>query len=190
MRPQSVTTGEGMRLAPAPQLNSPLSGHLPKEYSPPPKRMRGVSLLEMLLVVALIAIASTLAAMVLTGGLSGMRLRTEAKEIAAELRYTRAQAIATGRPQRFTIDPQAHRWQAPNDHRGTISESLAIQFTGARQAQARAGEGGILFFHDGGSTGGRVRLTAKNASWVVDVGWLTGEVRVMRDTAEAAGAAL
>jgi general secretion pathway protein H len=178
-----------MRLASAPQLNSPWSGHLLKEYSAPPKHMRGVSLLEMLLVVALIAIASTLAAMVLTGGLSGMRLRTEAKEIAAELRYTRAQAIATGRPQRFTIDPQAHRWQAPNGHRGTISESLAIQFTGVRQAQARAGEGGILFFHDGGSTGGRVRLTAKNASWVVDVGWLTGEVRVMRDTAEAVGAA-
>ena len=155
-------------------------------HSTSPKRMRGVSLLEMLLVVALIAIASTLAAMVLTGGLKGMRLRTEAKEIAAELRYTRAQALATGRPQRFTIDPQARRWQAPNDHRGKISESLDIQFTGARQAQARAGEGGILFFHHGGSTGGRVRLSAKSASWVVDVGWLTGEVRVVRDPAGAA----
>ncbi len=190
-----------MRLAEAPQLNSGLGGcalsalawnvrarnkHAFARQAPSLRRVRGVSLLEMLLVVALIAIASTLAAMVLTGGLNGMRLRTEAKEIAAELRYTRAQALATGRPQRFTIDPQARRWQAPNDHRGTISESLDIQFTGARQAQARAGEGGILFFHDGGSTGGRVRLSAKSASWVVDVGWLTGEVRVMRDSVGAA----
>lgn len=164
-----------------PQVNSAFGEHIAPAY-----RMRGVSLLEMLLVVALIAIASTLAAMVLTGGLDGMRLRSEAKEIAAQLRYTRAQALATGQPQRFTIDPPARRWQAPNDHRGTIPASLDVQFTGARQAQARAGEGGILFFHDGGSTGGRVRLSAKRASWVVDVGWLTGEVRVMRDPAGAA----
>lgn len=143
--------------------------------------MRGVSLLEMLLVVALIAAAATLSAMVLTGGLDGMRLRSETKEIAAQLRYTRAQAIATGRPQRFAIDPRAHRWQAPNDRQGTIPESLSIRFTGARQAQARAGEGAILFFHDGGSTGGRITLGAKSAAWSVDVTWLTGEVRVARD---------
>ncbi|HET6783683.1 MAG TPA: prepilin-type N-terminal cleavage/methylation domain-containing protein, partial [Pseudoxanthomonas sp.] len=61
-----------------------------------PRRPRGVSLLEMLLVVALIAIAGMLAAMVLTGGLDGMRLRSSSKEIAAQLRYARAQAIATG----------------------------------------------------------------------------------------------
>ena len=147
---------------------------------------RGVSLLELLLVVGILATAGLLAATAMSGGFDGIRLPSNAKEIAAQLRFTRAQAIATGQAQRFTIDPQARRWQAPNDHRGTISESLDIQFTGARQAQARAGEGGILFFHDGGSTGGRVRLTAKTASWVVDVGWLTGEVRVMRDSAVAA----
>ncbi len=150
----------------------------------PPRRASGVSLLEMLLVVALIAIASTLAAMVLTGGLDGMRLRSSAKEIASQLRYTRAQAIATGQAQRFVIDPAAHRWQAPNDRRGDIPKSLAVQFTGARQAQARAGEGGILFFPDGGSTGGRVQLQAKKAGWRVDVTWLTGEVKLARAQAE------
>ncbi|MEL1266141.1 type II secretion system protein XpsH [Pseudoxanthomonas putridarboris] len=150
------------------------------------RAMRGVSLLEMLLVVALIAGVATLSAMVLTGGLDGMRLRSETKEIAAQLRYTRAQAIATGQPQRFLIDPLAHRWQAPNGRHGAIPESLSIRFTGARQAQARAGEGAILFFHDGGSTGGRITLGAKRAAWSVDVTWLTGEVRVMRDPAGGA----
>ncbi|KAF1717277.1 type II secretion system protein XpsH [Pseudoxanthomonas wuyuanensis] len=140
----------------------------------------GVSLLEMLLVVGLMAIAGLLAAMVLTGGFDGMRLRSEARELAAQLRYTRAQAIATGRPQRFVIDPRSHRWQAPDNRRGTIPASLGVSFTGARQAQARAGEGGILFFHDGGSTGGRVRLQARRAAWVIDVGWLTGEVKLSR----------
>ena len=34
--------------------------------------------------------------MAFTGGMDGMRLRSESKEIAAQLRYTRARAIATG----------------------------------------------------------------------------------------------
>lgn len=150
------------------------------------RRPSGFSLLEMLLVVALIAVASTLAAMALTGGLDGMRLRSSAKEIAAQLRYTRAQAIATGQPQRFVVEPREHRWRAPNDKRGRIPESLAVSFTGAREAQSRAGEGGILFFPDGGSTGGRVQLQAQQAAWRVDVAWLTGEVKLSRAAADTA----
>ena len=144
------------------------------------RRSRGVSLLEMLLVVALIAIAGMLAAMVLTGGLDGMRLRSSSKEIAAQLRYARAQAITTGQPQRFVIDPVRHQWQGPNQRQGNIPPSLGVEFTGAREAQARAGEGGILFFPDGASTGGRVQLSAKKATWRIDVAWLTGEVRLAR----------
>jgi general secretion pathway protein H len=150
-----------------------------------PSRASGFSLLEMLLVVGLIAIASTLAAMALTGGLEGMRLRSSAKEIASQLRYTRAQAIATGQPQRFVIDPAAHVWRAPNDKSGRIPESLAVEFTGAREAQARAGEGGILFFTDGASTGGRIQLQARQAAWRVDVAWLTGEVTLSRASPES-----
>ena len=144
------------------------------------RRSRGVSLLEMLLVVALIAIAGMLAAMVLTGGLDGMRLRSSSKEIAAQLRYARAQAITTGQPQRFVIDPARHQWQGPNQRQGSIPRSLGVEFVGAREAQARAGEGGILFFPDGASTGGRVQLSAKKATWRIDVAWLTGEVRLVR----------
>ena len=144
------------------------------------RKPQGVSLLEMLLVVALIAIAGMLAAMVLTGGLDGMRLRSSSKEIAAQLRYARAQAIATGEPQRFVIDPARHHWQGPNQRQGSIPSSLGVAFTGAREAQARAGEGGILFFPDGASTGGRVQLSAKKATWRIDVAWLTGEVRLAR----------
>jgi general secretion pathway protein H len=141
---------------------------------------RGVSLLEMLLVLALLAGVSVLAAGAMTGGLAGMQLRSEAKQLVAQLRYTRSQAIATGQPQRFTIDPQAHTWTAPNDRHGEIPEKLGIVFTGAREVQPRRGEGAILFFADGASTGGRVQLNAKRAAWNIDVAWLTGEVKLQR----------
>lgn len=141
---------------------------------------RGFSLLEVLLVVAILAIASVLAAAVARGSSPGIQLRAQAKEIAAQLRHTRAHAIATGEAQRFTIDPRAHAWTAPGDRDGEIPESMDVSFVGAREVQPREGEGAIVFFPDGASTGGRVRLRIRGAGWNVDVAWLTGEVRVAR----------
>ena len=141
---------------------------------------RGFTLLEVLMVLVLIAAASALAAAAITGGFSGMQLRADAKEIAAQLRYTRAQAISTGRVQRFLIDPAAHTWLAPGNRKGDIGESFGVAFFGAREVQPMRGVGAIVFFADGASTGGRVQLTAKNAVWNIDVAWLTGEVKVRR----------
>jgi general secretion pathway protein H len=144
---------------------------------------RGVSLLELLLVVAILATAGVLAATAMGGGFDGIRLRSNAKEIAAQLRFTRAQAIATGQPQRFTIDPRAHTWTAPDGRDGEIPQQLAIAFTGAREVQPSQGVGAILFFPDGASTGGRVQLAIDRAAWNIDVAWLTGEVKLARGEA-------
>lgn len=144
------------------------------------RRVSGVSLLEMLLVVALIAAASVLAAAAFSGGVGGMQLRGSAKEIAAQLRYTRTQAITSGEPQKFVIDPQAHTWQAPNGRHGEIPPDLRIVFIGARQVQPSRGEGAVLFFADGASTGGRVQVSLKRAAWNIDVAWLTGQVKLRR----------
>lgn len=144
---------------------------------------RGFTLLEIMLVLVLIGAAGLVAAAVMTGGVDRMRLQSSAKQIAAQLRYTRTQAIATGTPQRFTIDPHGHTWQAPNGKHGDIPAKLGVRFIGAREAQARAGEGGFLFFPDGASTGGRVQLTMGQAAWNIDVAWLTGDVTIHRGRA-------
>ncbi|MET4730139.1 general secretion pathway protein H [Lysobacter enzymogenes] len=146
-------------------------------------RQRGLSLLEMLLVIALIGAIGVLTVAALNGGIAGMQLRTASKQVAAQLRYTRSQAIASGRSQKFTIDPSAHTWRAPNGRSGDIPKSVGIVFTGAREVQPRRGEGAIVFFPDGASTGGRVKLHAKQAAWNVDVAWLTGEVKLKRGEA-------
>lgn len=143
-------------------------------------RVPGFTLLEVLVVLVIIAMATAMAAMAFSGGLDGMRLRSSSKEIAAQLRHTRTQAIATGRPQRFTIDPRGHRWQGSGNRHGKIPQSLGVDFIGAREVQPQAGEGGILFFPDGASTGGRVQLSVKRAVWRIDVSWLTGEVTLAR----------
>ncbi|MCD9027399.1 GspH/FimT family pseudopilin [Luteimonas sp. BDR2-5] len=144
------------------------------------RRPRGFSLLEVLLVVGLIAVTGVLAAAAMSGGFDRLALQSTAKELAAQLRYTRTQAIATGEPQRFVIDPQARTWQAPNGRHGTIPHTLEVEFTGAREVQPSAAEGAVQFFADGAATGGRIRLGYRSAAWQIDVAWLTGEVRLHR----------
>ena len=145
----------------------------------------GFSLLEMLLVMALIAAASLLAVAAFGGGMQGMKLRAGAKDVAAQMRFARAVAISSGQAQDVLIDPQARRWEGAKGRSGDLPEGGEIVFTGARaslfaQGDAADGKGAVRFFPDGAATGGRVRLLANGGGWDVDVGWLTGEVRVSR----------
>lgn len=144
------------------------------------RRARGFSLLETLLVVALLALGAALAAAAVSGGFRGMELRSTAKEMAANLRYTRARAISTGEPQRFTVDPAGHAWTAANGRDGEIPARLSVEFTGAREVQPSEGEGAVVFFPDGAATGGRIRLGLDDAAWDIDIAWLTGEVTLAR----------
>ena len=149
------------------------------------KRWRGFSLLEMLLVLALIAVASLLAVAAFGGGMQGMKLRAGARDLAAQMRYARAVAISSRQPQDVLIDPQARHWEGAKGRSGDLPEGGEIVFTGARAAlfergQPEDGKGAVRFFADGAATGGRVRLLANGGGWDVDVAWLTGEVRVSR----------
>ena len=75
---------------------------------------RGFTLIELIVVVVLIAATTAMAASVMSSGIPGQQLRQAGREIAAQLRYTRAQAIVTGRPQVFSLDLRTREWVAPN----------------------------------------------------------------------------
>lgn len=146
--------------------------------APGARPVPGFTLIEVLVVIALIALIGSMTAVAMTGGLQGIGLRAASRDIAAQLRYTRAQAIASGRPQRFVIHPFGHLYASPGKGSGKIPDDLGIGFYGARQASAQAGEGAIVFYPDGASTGGSIELSAKRAVRRITVAWLTGEVRL------------
>ena len=132
----------------------------------------------------LIAALTVILVGAMSGGMDGIKLRSNAKKLVAELRHARAQAIATGTVQRFTVVPDKRTWTGAKQHHGEFPKSLDVVFTGVRQVQAREGEGVILFFEDGASTGGRIQLRMKEAAMNVDVAWLTGEVTLHKGEAE------
>lgn len=147
-------------------------------------RVGGMSLLEMLLVIALIALVGLVTGGMFARGMAGAQLRNAGKELASQLRLARAEAVARGSAQRFVIEPRARRWEGVGGRSGTLPESLQVSFEGAAQLQQGAGRGAIEFHPDGGSSGGRIVIQRGDARWRIDVGWLTGEVRSGLDAAQ------
>ena len=153
-----------------------------------PARIRAAAaftLIEILVVISLVAGLTVILMMSMNGGMNGMRLRSEARTIASELRRARSQAISTGTVQAFRIVPEDRTWTGAKDRKGEIPKPLIVTFTGVRQVLERDGEGVILFFEDGASTGGRIQLKHERAALNVDVAWLTGEVSLHRGEADA-----
>lgn len=147
------------------------------------QRQRGFTLIELIVVVVLLAAVTAMAASVMSSGLPGQQLRGAAREVAAQLRYTRAQAIVTGKPQVFTLDARTRDWQGPNKRHGTLRDGIRIIATGAQVEQTAPDQVAIRFFPEGAATGGRIVLQRDSAAWQVDVEWLTGEVRLVRGKA-------
>ena len=147
------------------------------------RRQRGFTLMELIVVVVLFAATTALAASVMSAGLPGQQLRGAAREMAAQLRFTRAQAIVTGKPQLFTLNGRTREWRAPNGRHGELPEQIEIVATGARIEQTEPDQAAIRFFPEGAATGGQIVLQRGQAAWQVDVEWLTGEVRMVRSKA-------
>lgn len=147
-------------------------------------RPRGFSLIELVVVMVLVATLAALGAAALNAGLPGQRLRGAARELAAELRFTRAQAIATGREQVFELDLRERRWTAAGRREGSIDQALALVVTSARDERPVEDVAVVRFFPDGAATGGRVVISRGEAAWRIDVAWLTGEVTLRRGAGE------
>ena len=143
-------------------------------------RSRGFTLVELLVVLVIVAAVVALGAGAMHRRLPGQQLQQSARELAAQLRFTRAQAIATGQPQVFTLDANTREWRAGERRDGRLPRGIAVRATGARNEQQREGVVAVRFFPEGAATGGRFLLSRERAAWQVDVEWLTGEVRLRR----------
>jgi general secretion pathway protein H len=143
-------------------------------------KARGFTLVELLIVMVLVALILALVGTSLSRSISGSEMRTAAGKLAANLRYTRTQAILTKSEQVLLIDTENRSYKAPDRPEVKLPEGMDVELTTARSELTSEVVGGIRFYPDGGSTGGFVRLDANGRIYRVNVTWLTGEASVER----------
>ncbi len=142
----------------------------------------GFTLVELLVVLAMIALLVALARPMYSAAVPGARVRTEILDLAMSLRQTRNRAISRGKIIAVEFDTEHARYAiGPDIVALPASTQLFAVQRGINPTRTIATDDPIVrleFYPDGSSTGASVELRNASASWQLDVDWLTGRIRV------------
>jgi general secretion pathway protein H len=140
---------------------------------------RGFTILELLVVLVIGAIAYSLVLGVPFRGASVADLKAAARTLASGLRQAQSTAMATRRDALLTIDLEAREFQVTGtEATRSLPKDLEVSLYTAQQEVTSDKKGAIRFYPDGSSTGGRITLAVKERKYLVDVDWLTGRVSI------------
>ena len=141
----------------------------------------GFTLIELMIVFTLLVTLSAVLAPLLIPSPT-RTLHEAASKVATTLRETRRQAQADQRRKRFLIDTRTGQFGVEGSASWrALPEDVKAALTTGKSLLTGETRGGIDFFPDGSSTGGRVELTVAEQSLKVDIEWLTGRIRVQED---------
>jgi general secretion pathway protein H len=146
-------------------------------------RSRGFTLVELLIVLAIMAAATALFMTYVQTGTTGAQLRAATREMSAALSETRSAAITANRVTALVIDTRNRRYrEAGREH--VVPARLGLTVAGAVPVPGDERSGAIYFFPDGSSSGGVIDFAAGTASEAVTVDWFTGHaiVQALRAT--------
>lgn len=139
----------------------------------------GFTLLELLVVLAIAGLLMAAVPPLLSQALPGLELKSGARQLAAGLRFARDRALATRQETWVEMDVEQREVAiSGRDKRLRLSQDLTLSLISAETEMTDDNQGGIRFYPDGTSTGGRVVLSYAARGYQIDVDWLTGRVRV------------
>jgi general secretion pathway protein H len=141
---------------------------------PPGSRSPGFTLIEMIVVLAVIALVLAIAIPNLGRSPARPALAATAHDVAASLRLARNRAITRNRPTRFLATAGSFGAGDGNALQ-PVPRGIALEVSGGG-IDGRMDD--IRFFPDGSSTGGRIDVTAGAARYAVLVDWINGNVSI------------
>ncbi len=114
-----------------------------------------------------------------TAVMPGVELKAAARRTAAGLRLAREVAVAQGRDAAWLLDVEQNRYSLEGDPRaGTLPDGIELELVAAEEEMRDDAVGGIRFYPDGSSSGGRVILKRGERGYQVGVNWLTGRILI------------
>ncbi len=134
----------------------------------------GFTLIEVLVVLAVLGLAAGLVAFRGPPRSAALDLRAASGEIARAMRLARTQAIAGNAAVPVVLDPAAAAYRVGAGPPRRLPAGVGLSAV----TVAGAGPPTITFAPDGSSSGGRVELAAAGRRVQVGVEWLTGRVVV------------
>lgn len=141
------------------------------------RRRGGFTLLESLVVLALLALIASMASQLLRPPSLRLRLETATRNFCATLRASRARAIATNSDATVVVDLYNKTYTSPVGAPGRFPTEALIALDVANTQQLSVQSGAITFFPDGGSTGADMTLRTPDAQANIGVNWLTGSAK-------------
>jgi general secretion pathway protein H len=142
-------------------------------------RQAGFTLLELIAVLVIGALMYSLVLGIPFRGASVYDLKMAARTLASGLRQAQSTAMVTRRDAVLTVDMEARQYILAGE--GTpraLPDGIEMKLFTAQSEIASDTRGGIRFYPDGSSTGGRITVKAGERQFLVDVDWLTGRVSI------------
>lgn len=144
---------------------------------PSVKTARGFTLLELIIVLLISVLGFAVIGSNISSGNQSTKLQAAARDIGSALRYAHGQALLTRKTVSVSINLGDNSYHISNrDKTYQLDEHIDVSLTVAEEEFAEGQEGGIRFFADGSSTGGRIKLEWGKQLRQIDVNWITGEV--------------
>jgi len=141
---------------------------------------RGVTLLELLIVLAIMAIVAGFVIPMFGGPVSTSELRSAARQLAAGLRLAQSEAVSQRRQTFLVLDVAGKRFKVDNDpQEHKLPSKVELKLFTAQNDLVSESVGSIRFFPDGGSNGGRITVASGDRKFDVDIDWLTGRVAIL-----------
>ncbi|MPV85727.1 GspH/FimT family pseudopilin [Ostreibacterium oceani] len=140
----------------------------------------GFTLLEILIVLAIIGALSALVVPAIMAGRNHYLLAEETRTVAGVLRYTRSLAMTSQSERVVVFDMVNKTVTAPGERQNAIDGSIALDVLTA-ESEVEGDRAGIRFYPDGASSGGRVTLVLGEDKRAVDVVWMTGQVNILEE---------